>query len=52
MFDCYGNLPIVQKEGDRAESGFEQYHITQDRLFQSDFDKLIMKQLENGEGDE
>jgi hypothetical protein len=47
-----GKFPMVQKEGNRAESGFEQYYITQDRLFQSDFDKLIIKQLEGGGGDE
>lgn len=34
----------------KAESEFEKYRITQDRLFESDFDKLIMKQLENGDG--
>ncbi len=28
---------------DRAESEFEKYRIVQDRLFESDFDKLIMK---------
>lgn len=33
----------------KAESEFEKYRITQDRLFESDFDKLIMKQLENGD---
>lgn len=30
---------------DKAVSEFEKYRITQDRLFQSDFDKLIMEQL-------
>jgi len=30
---------------DKAESEFETYRIVQDRLFQSDFDKLIMKKL-------
>ncbi len=43
---------ITQIANDKAESEFEKYRITQDRLFQSDFDKLIMKQLENGGGDE
>ncbi len=37
---------------DKAESEFEKYRIAQDRLFQSDFDKLIMKQLKNEGGDE
>ena len=37
---------------DKAESEFEKYRIVQDRLFQSDFDKLIMKQLKNEGGDE
>jgi len=37
---------------DKAESEFEKYRIVQDRLFQSDFDKLIMKQLKDGGGDE
>jgi len=37
---------------DRAESEFEKYRIVQDRLFQSDFDKLIMREFENGGGDE
>jgi hypothetical protein len=32
---------------DRAETEFEKYRIVQDRLFESDFDKLIMKQLKN-----
>jgi hypothetical protein len=31
---------------DKAVSEFEKYRITQDRLFQSDFDKLIMEELE------
>lgn len=30
-----------------AESGFEKYRIVQDRLFESDFDRLL-KQLESG----
>ena len=29
-----------------AESEFEKYRPIQDKLFQSDFDKLIMKELE------
>ena len=32
---------------DKAVSEFEKYRIVQDRLFESDFDKLIMKELEN-----
>jgi hypothetical protein len=30
-----------------AESEFEKYRIVQDQLFESDFDKEILKQLEN-----
>ncbi len=30
-----------------AESEFEKYLIVQDQLFESDFDKEVMKQLEN-----
>ena len=37
---------------DRAETEFEKYRIVQDRLFQSDFDKLIMKELDGGGSDE
>jgi hypothetical protein len=33
----------------KAETEFEKYRITQDRLFESDFDKLIKKQLKDGE---
>ena len=32
----------------KAESEFEKYRVVQDRLFESDFDKLIMMQLKNG----
>ncbi len=32
---------------DKAESEFEKYRIVQDRLFESDFDKLIMKEFGN-----
>ena len=32
-----------------AESEFEQYRIIQDRLYQSDFDKLIAATQENGD---
>jgi len=35
-----------------AESEFEKYRIIQDRLFESDFDKVIKKQLQKGGGDE
>ena len=39
---------IVQIEGKRSvESEFEKYRIVQDHLFESDFDKLIMKELKN-----
>ena len=31
-----------------AESEFEKYRITQDRLFESDFDRYIKKTLEDG----
>lgn len=34
-----------------AESEFEKYRIIQDRLFESDFDKEIKKQLGNGDGE-
>lgn len=34
---------------EKAESEFEKYRIVQDRLFESDFDKLILKELENGQ---
>ena len=37
---------------DKAESEFEKYRITQDRLFVSDFDKLLMKQFEKGDGNQ
>ena len=37
---------------DKAVSEFEKYRIVQDRLFESDFDKLIMKELENGDSNE
>lgn len=30
-----------------SESEFEKYHVTQDRLYQSDFDKLVEKAKEN-----
>jgi hypothetical protein len=33
-----------------AESEFEKYRPIQDKLFQSDFDKLIMKELEKNKG--
>ena len=35
---------------DKAETEFEKYRITQDRLFQSDFDKMMLKQLEDEVG--
>ncbi len=55
-----GNRAVLKDAGkitteiamEKAESEFEKYRITQDHLFESDFDKLIMKQLENGSGDE
>ena len=37
-----------------AETEFEKYRITQDKLFESDFDKYMRKlteQFENSEGD-
>ena len=37
---------------DKAETEFEKYRIVQDHLFESDFDKMILKQLENGGSDE
>ena len=37
---------------DKAETEFEKYRIVQDHLFESDFDKMILKQIENGGSDE
>lgn len=31
----------------KAETEFEKYRIVQDQLFESDFDKLIKKQLKD-----
>jgi len=36
---------------DHAESEFEKYRIVQDRLFKSDFDKELLKQLKDGKED-
>ena len=35
----------------KAEAEFEKYRITQDQLFESDFDKMIKKQLEEGDNE-
>lgn len=53
LFLEYDDRAVLQDAGkitaeiakDKAESEFEKYRITQDRLFQSDFDKMIMEQL-------
>ena len=55
LFLEYDDRAILKSAGkitaqiakDKAESEFEKYRIVQDRLFESDFDKLIMKELEN-----
>ncbi|MCD5406657.1 MAG: virulence RhuM family protein, partial [Desulfotomaculum sp.] len=60
LFLEYDDRAILQDAGkitaeiakDKAESEFEKYRIVQDRLFESDFDKLIMEQLKNGGSDE
>ncbi len=60
LFLEYDDRAVLQDAGkitaeiakDKAESEFEKYRIVQDRLFESDFDKLIMKELGNGGGDE
>lgn len=60
LFLEYDDRVVLQDAGeitaeiakDRAESEFEKYRIVQDRLFESDFDKLIMKELGSGDGDE
>ncbi len=54
LFLEYDDRAVLQDSGkitaeiakDKAESEFEKYRIVQDRLFESDFDKLIMKELE------
>ncbi len=53
LFLEYDDRAVLQDAGeitaeiakDRAESEFEKYRIVQDRLFESDFDKLIIKNL-------
>lgn len=58
LFLEYDDRVVLQDAGkisaeiakDKAESEFEKYRITQDRLFESDFDKLINEQLENSDG--
>lgn len=56
LFLEYDDRAVLQDAGkitseiakDKAESEFEKYRIVQDHLFQSDFDKLVLKQLKNG----
>jgi len=56
----YDDRKVLQDAGkitaeiakNKAETEFEKYRIVQDRLFESDFDKLILKQLENRGGSE
>ena len=47
--DILNNPGKVSKEVAKvfAESEFEKYRIVQDRLFESDFDKLVKQALEN-----
>jgi hypothetical protein len=60
LFLEYDDRAILKNAGkitaqiakDKAVSEFEKYRIVQDRLFESDFDKLIMKELENGDSNE
>ena len=60
LFLEYDDRAILENAGrisadiakDKAESEFEKYRIIQDLLFESDFDKLIMKELEQGQDDE
>ena len=60
MFLKYDDRAILKDSGkitaeiakDKAETEFEKYRIVQDHLFESDFDKMILKQLENGGSDE
>ena len=55
LFLEYDDRAVLQNAGkitaqiakDHAETEFEKYRITQDRLFQSDFDKEIKKLLKN-----
>jgi len=57
LFLEYDDRAVLQDAGeitaeiakDKAESEFEKYRIVQDRLFESDFDKLIMKELDEWE---
>ena len=60
LFLEYDDRKVLQDAGkitaeiakNKAETEFEKYRIVQDRLFESDFDKLILKQLENRGGSE
>lgn len=60
LFLKYDDRAILKNSGkiiskvakDIAETEFEEYRIVQDRLFESDFDKKILKQLKNGGCDE
>ena len=60
LFLKYDDRAILKDSGkitaeiakDKAETEFEKYRIVQDHLFESDFDKMILKQLENGGNDE
>ena len=53
LFLEYDDREVLQNAGkitaeiakDKAETEFEKYRIVQDRLFESDFDKMIMKEL-------
>ena len=60
LFLEYDDRAVLQSAGkisadiakDKAESEFEKYRIVQDRLFESDFDKLVLKELGQGQDDE
>jgi hypothetical protein len=53
LFLKYDDREILKNAGkitteiakNKAESEFEKYRIVQDRIFQSDFDKIIIQQL-------
>ncbi len=52
--DILGHAGTVSQEVARAfaESEFEKYRVVQDRLFESDFDRAVKKNLGQGSGEE
>jgi len=60
LFLKYDDRAILKDNGkitakiakDKTETEFEKYHIVQDHLFESDFDKEIRKQLKEGGSNE